>query len=58
MMYPGVTDPHVHKHEKGLTLTMVYKGEKEHLPLDRYMPAAEFKETVDYMYKKLQQKYG
>jgi hypothetical protein len=58
MMYPGVTDLHVHKHANGLTLTMVYKGNKEHLDLDRYMPAAEFKETVDYMYTKLQQKYG
>jgi hypothetical protein len=58
MMYEGVSDLHVHKHANGLTLTMVYAGHKEHLNLDRYMPAAEFKETVDYLYKKMQQKWG
>jgi hypothetical protein len=58
MMYPDVSDLHVHKHDKGLTLTMVYKGHKEHFDLGENMAAADFQGHVDYLYKKVQQKWG
>jgi hypothetical protein len=56
--YPGSTDLHIHQHSKGLTVTAVYKGHKEHLDIDRYQTVEDFGNTLDYFYHKLIQKYG
>jgi hypothetical protein len=56
--YPGITDLHIHQHAKGLTLTATYKGNKEHLDVDLGQTVEEFGETLEYFYKKLQQKWG
>jgi hypothetical protein len=55
--YPGITDLHIHQHEKGLTLTGTYKGHKEHLDVDLGQTVEEFGETLEYFYTKLQQKW-
>ncbi len=56
--FPGITDLHIHQHSKGLTLTAVYKGHREHLDIDPYQTVEDFGKTLEYFYKKLQQKYG
>lgn len=56
--FPGITDLHVHQHSKGLTLTATYKGHKEHLELDLRQTVEDFGGTLEYFYRKLQQKYG
>ncbi len=60
--YPGVTDLHIHQYSQGgvtgLTLTMTYKGHKEHLELDVYATVSDFRSTANYMYRKMTQKYG
>jgi hypothetical protein len=56
--YPGITDLHVHQHSKGLTLTAVYKGHKEHLDIDKHQTVEDFGRTLEYFYSKLVQKWG
>jgi hypothetical protein len=56
--YSEISDLHIHQHSNGLTLTAVYKGHKEHLDLDLRQTVEDFGETLDYFYKKLQQKWG
>jgi hypothetical protein len=55
--YPGITDLHIDQHENGLTLTAVYNKHKEHLDVDLGQTVEEFGKTLDYFYKKLQQKW-
>lgn len=56
--FPGITDLHIHQHSKGLTLTAVYKGHKEHFDLELRETVEDFGKTLEYFYKKLQQKWG
>ena len=56
--YPGITDLHVHQHSNGINLTATYKGHKEHLDLDKYQTVDDFGQTLEYLYNKLQQKWG
>jgi hypothetical protein len=48
----------IHQHDKGLTLTAVFKGHKEHFDIDKYQTVEDFGGTLSFFYDKLKQKWG